>query len=50
MSAEPTTAKKILIVDDNEVILKTISLKLQGAGYKAMTALDGAEAPTDRTT
>jgi two-component system NtrC family response regulator len=44
MSAEPATAKKILIVDDNEVILKTVSLKLQGAGYKAMTALDGAEA------
>ena len=44
MSAEPTKAKRILIVDDNEVILKTVSLKLQGAGYTVVTALDGAEA------
>ena len=44
MSAETTSLKKILIVDDNEVILKTVSLKLQGAGYKVVTALDGAEA------
>jgi CheY-like chemotaxis protein len=42
MSAEP--AKKILVVDDNEIILKTISLKLQGAGYQVFTALDGSEA------
>ena len=44
MSAQPANVKKILIVDDNEVILKTVSLKLQGAGYKVVTALDGAEA------
>src|SRR5580692_11750341 len=44
MSAEPVPAKKILVVDDNEIILKTISLKLQGAGYNVITALDGAEA------
>ena len=44
MRAEAAPAKKILIVDDNEVILKTISLKLQAAGYRAITALDGAEA------
>jgi CheY-like chemotaxis protein len=44
MSAEPANAKKILIVDDNEIILKTVSLKLQGAGYRVVTALDGAEA------
>ena len=36
--------KKILVVDDDEIILKTLSLKLQGAGYQALTALDGAEA------
>ncbi len=42
MKAEP--AKKILVVDDNEIILKTVSLKLQGAGYQVITALDGAEA------
>jgi CheY-like chemotaxis protein len=44
MSTETASAKKILVVDDNEVILKTISLKLQAAGYRAVTALDGAEA------
>jgi len=40
----PASPKKVLVVDDNEVILKTISLKLQGAGYKIITALDGSEA------
>ena len=36
--------KKILVVDDNEVVLKTVSLKLQGYGYQVITALDGTEA------
>ena len=46
MSTEPASGpvKKILVVDDNEIILKTVSLKLQGAGYEVSTALDGAEA------
>jgi len=45
MNEQPaSTQKKILVVDDNEIILKTISLKLQGSGYKVITALDGAEA------
>ncbi|MGA2281313.1 MAG: response regulator [Verrucomicrobiota bacterium] len=46
MNAEsvPASQKKILVVDDNEVILKTISLKLQGCGYQVITALDGSEA------
>jgi CheY-like chemotaxis protein len=46
MSAEPTAApaKKILVVDDNEVVIKTISLKLQGAGYHVVTAMDGSAA------
>lgn len=39
-------AKKILVVDDNEIIVKTITLKLQGAGYKVITALDGSDAVT----
>jgi len=45
MSAEPvsTKRKRILVVDDNEVVLKTTSLKLQVAGYEVFTALDGAE-------
>ena len=36
--------KAILVVDDNEIVLKTITLKLQGAGYKVMTAMNGTEA------
>ena len=44
MNPETAPAKKILIVDDNEIILKTVSLKLQGVGYQVITALDGAEA------
>jgi CheY-like chemotaxis protein len=36
--------KKILVVDDNEIVIKTISLKLQGAGYEVLTAMDGASA------
>ena len=35
---------KILVVDDNEVIVKTLSLKLERAGYRVATAQDGAEA------
>ena len=38
------SAKKILVVDDNEIVIKTISLKLQGAGYQVIAAMDGAEA------
>lgn len=38
------TPKKILVVDDNEIVIKTISLKLQGAGYQVFTAMDGAAA------
>ena len=46
MSAAPSgkPVRKILVVDDNEIIIKTISLKLQGAGYEVITAMDGAEA------
>ena len=46
MSTDPSTApsRKILVVDDNEIVIKTICLKLQGAGYKVITATDGAEA------
>jgi CheY-like chemotaxis protein len=45
MSAETTATsqKKILVVDDNEIILKTTSMKLTSAGYKVFTALDGSE-------
>ncbi|HEV2320007.1 MAG TPA: response regulator [Verrucomicrobiae bacterium] len=36
--------KKVLVVDDNEVIVKTISVKLKNAGFQVFTALDGADA------
>jgi CheY-like chemotaxis protein len=35
--------KRILIVDDNEVILKALSMKLGSAGYETLTAVDGSE-------
>jgi CheY-like chemotaxis protein len=38
-----TGRKKILVIDDNEIILKTTSMKLQSAGYEVFTALDGSE-------
>jgi CheY-like chemotaxis protein len=44
MSTGATPKKKILVVDDNEIIIKTITLKLQGAGYQVFTAMDGAAA------
>ena len=45
MSTESTapSRKKILVIDDNEIILKTTSMKLQSAGYQVFTALDGSE-------
>ena len=45
MSDKPASMsqKKILVVDDNEIILKTTSMKLQSAGYEVFTALDGSE-------
>jgi CheY-like chemotaxis protein len=36
--------KKILIVDDDPVILKTLSKTLQSRGYLVVTATDGGEA------
>src|SRR2546423_5031030 len=38
------TTKRILVVDDDVVFLKTISLKLRAAGYDVLTAVDGAGA------
>jgi CheY-like chemotaxis protein len=34
----------ILIVDDNEVVLKTLSMKLTANDYEVVTALDGSQA------
>src|ERR1041385_2715830 len=39
-----SNGKKILVVDDNEVILKTLSLKLTANGYNVLTAMDGSAA------
>ena len=36
--------KRLLVVDDNDVILKTIALKLTNAGFEVFTATDGTEA------
>jgi CheY-like chemotaxis protein len=36
--------KKILVVDDSHVILKTLSMKLTANGYDVVTAEDGAGA------
>ncbi len=46
MSSAPAKAKAktILVVDDNEIVIKTITLKLQGAGYRVVSAMDGSEA------
>jgi CheY-like chemotaxis protein len=38
------SCKKILVVDDNPVILKTLSMKLSASGYEVLTAEDGAGA------
>lgn len=43
LSGNVMNRKKILIVDDNEVILRTLSLKLK-ALYDVITAADGSEA------
>ena len=41
---EEVKSKKILIVDDDAVILKTLSIKVKNAGYQVVTAVDGADA------
>ena len=43
-SAKPMNGKKILIVDDDRVVLQTLAMKLKNAGYQALTAEDGATA------
>jgi len=36
--------KKLLLVDDNKIVLKTTATKLQAAGYEVLTAEDGGSA------
>jgi CheY-like chemotaxis protein len=38
------SAQKILVVDDNLVVVKTLQLKLAAAGFQVATALDGGAA------
>ena len=35
---------KILIADDNVIVLKTVAIKLKSAGYEVRTAMDGTTA------
>jgi two-component system alkaline phosphatase synthesis response regulator PhoP len=37
-------SKKILVIDDDAVIRKTLCLKLQNVGYQVVTGTDGADA------
>jgi CheY-like chemotaxis protein len=39
----PNPKKKILVTDDNQIILTTLSLVLQADGYEVATAASGAE-------
>jgi DNA-binding response OmpR family regulator len=39
-----SNAKKILIVDDNALLLKALSMKLRASGYDVSTAVDGSGA------
>jgi two-component system, cell cycle response regulator DivK len=36
--------RRILIVDDNSVVLKAFELKLKASGFQVLTAMEGAEA------
>lgn len=50
LTPEPATSPvgphipKILIADDNVVVLKTVAIKLKSAGYEVRTAMDGSTA------
>jgi CheY-like chemotaxis protein len=48
MNAETVipAGKKILVVDDDKIILKTLSIVLNSNGYQVFTAADGPEAAT----
>jgi CheY-like chemotaxis protein len=42
--ASDVSRKKILVVDDNAIIVKTLAFKLKTAGFDVLTALDGGDA------
>ncbi len=37
-------AKKVLVVEDEQILLKTIQFTLKDAGYEVLVAMDGEEA------
>ena len=43
--AEPDmdSRKKVLVIDDDPVIVKAVTLALHARGYRVLSALDGAE-------
>src|ERR1041385_4351581 len=43
-SCETSKQKKLLIIDDDAVVLKATSMRLQAAGYSVVTAIDGSSA------
>jgi len=47
MNAQTPAAavKTILVVDDDQVILSSLTLMLQSAGYRTLTAVSGGEVP-----
>jgi DNA-binding response OmpR family regulator len=46
ISTNAGPAKKILVVDDDPIILQTLSCKLKSRGFKVVTASDAAQAIT----
>ena len=36
--------KRILVVDDDAVVIRALSIKLKANGFEVLTAMDGAEA------
>ena len=47
-SQDTMNRKKILVVDDNVLILKTVSMKLTANGYDVVTAEDGSDRKSTR--
>jgi CheY-like chemotaxis protein len=43
-NSETKGTKKVLVVDDDETVLKVLSTKLNSAGYEVVTAIDASEA------
>lgn len=44
MQSSSNIRRKILVVDDDPIVIKTLSFKLQSAGFEVIGALDGSEA------